>query len=85
MRFQFGIKLKCVLIYFIFLYIEFNIHIISIIMRKLIILAILGSFLSVGCLGNTENPGKPKKSSTDKRIKKQVKHRKKHDCPHLDC
>jgi hypothetical protein len=25
------------------------------------------------------------KSSTDKRIKKQEKHRKKHPCPQLDC
>jgi hypothetical protein len=54
-------------------------------MRKLIILSILSSFLSVGCLGNTEGPGKPKKSATDKRIKKQQKHRKKHDCPQIDC
>lgn len=54
-------------------------------MRKLIILSILGSFLSIGCLGNTSAPGKPKKSSTEKRIKKQQKHRKKHECPQLDC
>ncbi|WP_018343772.1 hypothetical protein [Cytophaga aurantiaca] len=56
-------------------------------MRKLIILFILSGFISVGCLGGTSasGPGKPKKSSTEKRIKKQQKHRKKHECPQLDC
>ncbi len=54
-------------------------------MRKIIVLSILGSFLSVACLGSGLAPGKPKKSSTEKRIKKQEKHRKKHECPHLDC
>lgn len=55
-------------------------------MRKIITLSILACFFSVSCLGNTSSgPGKPKKSSTEKRIKKQEKHRKKHDCPHLDC
>ena len=54
-------------------------------MRKLIILFVLSGFISIGCLGNTSTPRNPKKSSTEKRIKKQEKHRKKHECPHLDC
>ena len=55
-------------------------------MRKIIALSILASFLSASCMANTTaGPGKPKKSATEKRIKKQQQHRKKHDCPQLDC
>ena len=55
-------------------------------MTKIIVLSIIASFLSAGCMAQTSNgPGKPKKSATEKRIKKQQKHRKKHECPQLDC
>jgi hypothetical protein len=47
-------------------------------MKKIIILFILSGFIAVSCVGSG-------KSSTQKRIKKQEKHRKKHDCPQLDC
>ena len=47
-------------------------------MKKFIILFILSSFFAASCVGNG-------KSSTQIRIKKQEKHRKKHDCPQLDC
>jgi hypothetical protein len=40
-------------------------------------------FLSAG-MGTTSCSTK-KKSATEKRMKKQEKHRKSHPCPHLDC
>ena len=48
-------------------------------MKKFIILFVLSGFIAVSCIGGSS------KSSTQKRIKKQEKHRKKHDCPQLDC
>ena len=53
-------------------------------MKKYLAIALLLSFLSYGCLANTQNPRKPK-SATDKRIKKQKQHQKKHPCPQIDC
>jgi hypothetical protein len=50
--------------------------------RYYIVLIIIAAFcLSVqyGC-----SSAKPK-SATDKRMKKQEKHRKKHPCPQIDC
>ncbi len=54
-------------------------------MKKILTLLLLSSFLSVSYLAVSSPPRKPKKSNTQKRIKKQEKQRKKHDCPQLDC
>jgi hypothetical protein len=46
---------------------------------------ILLMMLAVFCL-SIQYGCKPKaKSATDKRMKKQEKHRKKHPCPQIDC
>ena len=53
-------------------------------MKKYILPLFLICFVSGSCLATDASPRKPK-SSTDKRIKKQEKHRKKHPCPQIDC
>jgi len=55
-------------------------------MKKYILPLFLICFITGLCLANStsQHPRKPK-SSTDKRIKKQEKHRKKHPCPQIDC
>jgi hypothetical protein len=50
---------------------------------KFFTLLCLSVFFLTGITGTSCSSGK--KSSTEKRMKKQEKHRKKHPCPHLDC